>query len=142
VSEDIRCDGCGKWECRCVDVERDEDGVPYVNDKVEAEMHRQLDVIDRNRECKCGPSDAFIAACLDTRTPEERERDAKLKFETTSGSFTPVQREALPSKSDIFAVLEIAMARAWRADANIAISIQELDRAVRMFEVWKLLKEK
>ncbi len=53
-----------------------------------------------------------------------------------------VQREALPNKSDIFAVLEIALARARRADANLDISIKELDRARRMYDVWSLLKEK
>jgi hypothetical protein len=45
-----------------------------------------------------------------------------------------VPREAIPSQDDIRDILEIALARAWRADANIKVSIRELDRACAMHE--------
>jgi hypothetical protein len=43
-------------------------------------------------------------------------------------------REAIPTIDDICEILEIALARAWRADANIEDSIKELDRACAMHE--------
>lgn len=53
----------------------------------------------------------------------------------------PVPREALPNRQDLLEVLEIALSRAWRADANINVSILELDRAIRMFEVWRIIHD-
>lgn len=52
-----------------------------------------------------------------------------------------VQREALPRKKDITEVLEIALARAWRSDANLDVSIKELDRAMRMYETWRIIHD-
>ena len=53
----------------------------------------------------------------------------------------PVPREALPNRQDLREVLEIALSRAWRADSNVDVSIKELDRAMRMYEVWRIIHD-
>lgn len=40
--------------------------------------------------------------------------------------------EAIPTRDDIRDILNIALARAWRADANLDVSIRELQRAQLM----------